>query len=481
MIRPCRSPCRSRPSANRQNARRYVPRMPTCQTRRPRIVSPRRMFRPRRCAERAVRGMQAVGIGRPDLMLIARIERVRPIGHPHALAPCRQHLLVGQTEYDVGFEVVTVLDQTLLAFEPVPKRRARQRLQQIHRQQRNLRALDKFEQVLAAVRRIGVEAENDSRHHLQAVAVQRLDGFEDRHRRVVFLGDGLERHRVRRLDAAEHRFEHRFAHQRENFRPLGDVQRRFAGQRIRIAVALLPIDQVRQELPHGAPVRDEIVVDEIHRAEQPAGQHLVEFGADLRGGLESRIASVERGNVAELALVGTAAGELDAADEITAELRQLIGRDRKLGELAPLARGQHDLADRARGVLLEPREQFVGCVAHLADMQVVEIRIVFGTGRDRRAAQHNRPVERMGAAPDVLHLPPLHVHAADKHDLRPGEIVFARFFEILVDETNLPARRHGRCDHQQALRRHERANPVGQRVRKLERTERGRVAWKYTQ
>ena len=30
---------------------------------------------------------------------------------------------------------------------------------------------------------------------------------------------------------------------------------------------------------------------------------------------------------------------------------------------------------------------------------------------------------RMGAAADVVHLPPLDVHAADEHRLGPGEIV----------------------------------------------------------
>ncbi len=59
---------------------------------------------------------------------------------------------------------------------------------------------------------------------------------------------------------------YRLAHQREDFRPLGDVERRLAGHQIGIAVALLPFDQVRQQLAHRALVGDEIVIDEIDRA-----------------------------------------------------------------------------------------------------------------------------------------------------------------------------------------------------------------------
>ena len=70
----------------------------------------------------------------------------------------------------------------------------------------------------------------------------------DRHHVVVVFGDRLERLGIGRLDAAEHRLEHRLAHQLEDLRPLGDVERRLAGERQRITVALLPFDEMRQQL-----------------------------------------------------------------------------------------------------------------------------------------------------------------------------------------------------------------------------------------
>ena len=47
---------------------------------------------------------------------------------------------------------------------------------------------------------------------------------------VVLLAHELERIGLRRLDADEHGEELRLAHQREDFRLLGDVERRLAGE-----------------------------------------------------------------------------------------------------------------------------------------------------------------------------------------------------------------------------------------------------------
>ena len=138
---------------------------------------------------------------------------------------------------------------------------------------------------------------------------------------------------------------------------------------------------------------DEIVVDEIDRGGQAACHHLVELGGDLLRRLEARVAAVQRRDVAELALVGAAAGELDAAEEVAVELRQLVGRHREFGQLAPLDAWSDDLALRPRRIARQPVEQLVGGVAQLADMKVVEIGIVLRAGRDRRAAQHRGAVD----------------------------------------------------------------------------------------
>jgi hypothetical protein len=87
---------------------------------------------------------------------------------------------------------------------------------------------------------------------------------------------------------------------------------------------------MRQQIQRRLAVADEIVVDEIDRVGHAAFAQLVELGDDLLRRLQARIAAVEAGDVAELALIGTAARILDAAEQIFSRLGELIGRNRKV-------------------------------------------------------------------------------------------------------------------------------------------------------
>ena len=252
-------------------------------------------------------------------------------------------------------------------------------------------------------------------------------------------------------------------------------------RRTGVAVRALPLDQVRKQVLGRLAVGDEVVVDEIDVAVHAAGEQLVELGRDLLGRLQARDAAVEPRDVAELALVGAAAGELDAAQKVAVDLGQLVGRLRELGQRPPLARGQHHLPCRAGAVLLQPGEQLVGGVAELADVQVVELRIELRAGRHRGPAQHRRLAREMGPPADVLDLAPLDVHAADEHHVGPGEIRLGRAGHVLVDEADLPVLRQGRGDDQQPLRRHEGLHAVGQLVRIVEGAEGRRVPGRHAQ
>ncbi len=93
-----------------------------------------------------------------------------------------------------------------------------------------------------------------------------------------------------------------------------------------VAVDSHPGDQGRQDIlfQHGL-VADEVVVDHEDRA-PPAG---VVDGFDLLdelpGALQARHASVERGDVTELAVEGTAPGELDAHAGVVLGVEQFPG------------------------------------------------------------------------------------------------------------------------------------------------------------
>ena len=193
------------------------------------------------------------------------------------------------------------------------------------------------------------------------------------------------------------------------------------------------------------------------------------------GDFEARVAAVEAGDVAELALIRAAAGILDAAEEIPFHIGELIGRDRKLRHRHAVLGRQHDLLLGARRIARQDLEQLIGGVAELADMEIVERRIIIRARADRGTAERDRQVELMGAAADVVHVLALDVHAADEDGLRPFELFPRRAAEILVDELDLPFLGQIGREQQQALRRHEGADAVGQRVGMLERAERRRV------
>ena len=177
-----------------------------------------------------MRRLQPVRIGVADLVLVALQQLVGLVGAAHAVAPGRDDMVVGQAEVDVG----------IAASRP---------------RSAGFRASSRSHSGVlgSACRRLMVSSGicdgsmNSSRcWPVSGLSVSRprmmpdttsmpkpfsvLDRFHDRHHHVVILVHRLQRHRIRRLDAAEDRREVRLAHQREDFRPLGDVERRLAGK-----------------------------------------------------------------------------------------------------------------------------------------------------------------------------------------------------------------------------------------------------------
>jgi len=116
-----------------------------------------------------------------------------------------------------------------------------------------------------------------------------------------------------RLDPAEDRVESSLAHEAKDLWQAGNVERRFAREADGVAIAFLPLNEMRQEVAQSTPVGNQIVIDEINRAVDAASQELVEFSDDLGRRLQARNPAVEARNIAEFAGVGAAAGKLDAA------------------------------------------------------------------------------------------------------------------------------------------------------------------------
>src|SRR6266851_6633083 len=87
----------------------------------------------------------------------------------------------------------------------------------------------------------------------------------------------------------------------------------------------------------------------------------------------------------------------------------------------------------------------------------------------------------MCAAADIVHLLTLDMHAADEHRFRPFEILRGRGTDVFVDEADRPVRGQISRDQQQALRRHESLDAVGQGIGVLKRSKRRCIARKNAQ
>ena len=409
-----------------------------------------------------------------DVPSVAIVERLGRVGRGDAPEPHGHHRGVGQPEDHVGL-AAALGEQAPLALQAPPEGGLRQRVEDVDREHGDPRGADELDDVVGGVGRVGVEAHDDAGDDLHAVAVDAPHRLEQGHPEVLVLGHEVERVGLRRLDPAEHRDEARLAHEREHALVRGDVQRRLAREAQRVAVAHLPLDQVRQEIERGLLVADEVVVHEVD-AGGAAGRDPVELGQHLLRRLEARVAPVERRDVAELARVRAPARELDVGDEVLADVDQVVGRRRELGERQPLGGLEAELALRPARVRVEILEEPVRRVAELAQVQDVGVGVELGASRHRGPAEDDGLAVSMGARDQVEDLRALDVHARGQHRVRPAEVGVRGAPRVLVHEAQLPRRGQVRGDDEKPLGRHERADAAAEeRIGMLEGPEGARV------
>ena len=191
--------------------------------------------------------------------------------------------------------------------------------------------------------------------------------------------------------------------------------------------------------------------------------------------LQARLAAVERRDVAELAAIGAARGELQRAEQVFLERQLVVGRQREVAERrrGPWSRAPPGrAAGRGRRRGSRPAGRWRRRARRCGDSR--SSRYFSGAPEAEEPPSAVTLPWRLGARVDVADLRLLHMHAADEHRVGPGEIRVGRLAEVLVDEAHLPALRQVGGDHQQALRRHEGLH-VHQRVGAREGAERGGV------
>ena len=212
-------------------------------------------------------------------------------------------------------------------------------------------------------------------------------------RRFWVLCVSCEARGARRLDADEDRREVGLPHELQQLVVLGDVQRHLGHELERVAVGRLPGGERTQELLGLLLVPDEVVVHDEDVAQAEAVD-LAHLGHDLRDRLRARPAAVHDDDVAELAVEGAAAGELDRHRAVAIEPQQVEARQRRVVHARLLGLPVLGLPCAGRIVAQEARPGVLGLV-HEEDVDLVAqlLRAQGGEGPSRD--------DELSAAPEL--------------------------------------------------------------------------------
>ena len=216
-------------------------------------------------------------------------------------------------------------------------------------------------------------------------------------------------------------------------------------------MARLVIDQAAQQiLGHGA-IADQVVVDEEDVGGADGAQG-VELAFDLRHRLGPGLASEHHDDVAELAEVGAAAGELHRRRRVAIELQQVEARRRRVGERDDAGLPVH----RAGAAVLEMRaEPRPGVLGFTRDDGVGERDVALGAQRGEAAACDDR-IFPVAVVAEQLALPlELHAHPAHADQVDVGRQ--RHRFDVLVDDLHVPRRGAERGERGEPKRRVDRA------------------------
>ncbi len=218
---------------------------------------------------------------------------------------------------------------------------------------------------------------------------------------------------------------------------------------MRAARLAAPLDDRFQQFHAAAAVPDEVVVDHEGRTAPAPPAQILQLGHELGGRLRARPATVQRHDVAELAVVRATPARLHRHGRVGAHVDQVPARPRGQGEVGKAA----GLVERLDAVRLHVGHEVAGEFLGLPHHDMVHAEGVRGLGGEQRPAADDGLARGMNALHQRGHGVPVDQHRADQHVVGPADVVVREIAGVGVDEAQIPLRRQHPGNGEQTQRR----------------------------
>ncbi len=184
---------------------------------------------------------------------------------------------------------------------------SREGLEESHHGDGDAAFLNELDEAFEDVVAIGIEAEDEAAHDLDAGVLDAGDAGEQIAAGVLEFVGGGEAGFVRSFDAEEDGGEAGLLELAEEVGIVGEIDGGFGNEAEGAAVGLLPEGEGVKKSAGAGFVADEVVVDDEDGAAPAGGVELIEFSKDVGDGFGAGAAAVDFDDVAELAGEGAAA------------------------------------------------------------------------------------------------------------------------------------------------------------------------------
>ena len=340
--------------------------------------------------------------------------------------------------------------------QPFEERRLRDRGEHVYHRQRNPRLRNELTLGCENARVVAVESDD---HSAGDHETGRLDAVHLFQSGTAAIGQVLDFFGfaqcvlVWRFDADEYGVDVRLHHQLHQLLVFGEVDRCFGHEAQRIALRLLPDDNVAQNGFDRLLVADQIVIDDegiVH----PGRDEAVHLCKHLCDGLDPRPAPEDHNDIAEFAREGAAARNLQAAVQILVHRQQVPPRRRHGRHVRLVGLLVAELMIALPPLGQEARPGFL----RLADEDHIDQTAEILRGHcNPGPTEYGEDAAALQFDDDLTHAIALHRHPGKADNIRAAAAFEIDLFDILVDDRNGVLCRGKRGNQREVQRWHDNA------------------------